>query len=451
MAAGLGFKTFQVGEVLLSSDVNGYLMQGVLVFANAAARDAAITSPQEGQCCYLKDTDAVLTYSGAAWVGFDDSNAIQNTIVDAKGDIVAASGSDTPARLAVGNSGDTLVSDSAETTGLRYNPPVGSLANPIINGGFDVWQRGTTFTISSNVVTAVCDRWQAYRNATGLTVSRQTTSDTTNLPNIQYAMRTQRDSGNTSTQIIYFASSVETINAIPFAGKTVTLSYYAKCGANYSASGSTINVRVRTGTGTDQSVLNGYTGNADPLSTSATLTTTWQRFAHSFTVSATATEFAPYLNWTPVGTASTNDWVEITGVQFDVGTWTASTAPTFRRSGGTIQGELAACQRYYNRLATGTGLAFMNAHYYSTTQINAIKDFPVVMRTTPTLDAASGSSYYLFIKGTNDAFNSLTIASDTSTSTGSVFNNSEASGTAGYAGYLYTNNASAYVAFSAEL
>ena len=68
MAAGLGFKTFTTGEVLTAANVNGYLMQGILVFATAAARDSAITSPQEGQACYLKDTDAVLTYSGSTWV-----------------------------------------------------------------------------------------------------------------------------------------------------------------------------------------------------------------------------------------------------------------------------------------------------------------------------------------------------------------------------------------------
>ena len=120
MAAGLGFKTFTTGEVLTAADTNGYLMQGVLVFASAAARDAAITSPQEGQCCYLKDTDAVLTYSGAAWVGFDDSNAIQNSIVDAKGDLIAASANDTPARLAVGANGETLIADSSTGTGLKW-------------------------------------------------------------------------------------------------------------------------------------------------------------------------------------------------------------------------------------------------------------------------------------------------------------------------------------------
>jgi hypothetical protein len=67
MAAGLGFKTFTTGEVLTAADTNGYLMQGVNVFANAAARTAAITSPQEGQMSFLKDTDSTEFYTGSAW------------------------------------------------------------------------------------------------------------------------------------------------------------------------------------------------------------------------------------------------------------------------------------------------------------------------------------------------------------------------------------------------
>jgi hypothetical protein len=67
MAAGLGFKTFATGDVLTSGDTNGYLMQGVLVFASAAARTSAITSPQEGQMSYLKDTNSTEYYSGSAW------------------------------------------------------------------------------------------------------------------------------------------------------------------------------------------------------------------------------------------------------------------------------------------------------------------------------------------------------------------------------------------------
>ncbi len=69
MAAGLGFKTFTTGEVLTAADTNGYLMQGILVFASSAARASAVTSPQEGQYSYLKDTNALEYYDGATWVG----------------------------------------------------------------------------------------------------------------------------------------------------------------------------------------------------------------------------------------------------------------------------------------------------------------------------------------------------------------------------------------------
>ena len=68
MADGLGFKTFTTGEVLTAGDTNGYLMQGILVFATEAARDAAITVPAEGQFAFTKDTNSTWYYDGAAWV-----------------------------------------------------------------------------------------------------------------------------------------------------------------------------------------------------------------------------------------------------------------------------------------------------------------------------------------------------------------------------------------------
>jgi hypothetical protein len=68
MAAGLGFKDFTTGEVLTAADVDGYLMQGVWVFASAAARTSAVASPQEGNMSFLKDTNSLEYYSGAAWV-----------------------------------------------------------------------------------------------------------------------------------------------------------------------------------------------------------------------------------------------------------------------------------------------------------------------------------------------------------------------------------------------
>jgi hypothetical protein len=75
MAAGLGFKDFVTGEVLTAADVDGYLMQGIWVFADATARNAAVTSPQEGNACYLKDTDVIQVYNGSTWVTQSSNNS----------------------------------------------------------------------------------------------------------------------------------------------------------------------------------------------------------------------------------------------------------------------------------------------------------------------------------------------------------------------------------------
>ena len=81
MAAGLGFKTFNTGDVLSAADTNGYLMQGIWVFADAAARTAAVTSPQEGNMSFLKDTNSTEYYSGSAWVAVGGASASGLTLV----------------------------------------------------------------------------------------------------------------------------------------------------------------------------------------------------------------------------------------------------------------------------------------------------------------------------------------------------------------------------------
>jgi hypothetical protein len=295
---------------------------------------------------YLKDTNAVEVYDGANWVASDDPNAIQNTIVDAKGDLITATGADVPARLAVGSNGDTLVADSAATTGLRYIPLNNAGKNGIINGGFDVWQRGTSISISASSNKYTADRWLCDANASqALTVSRQATADTTNLPFIQYCLRVQRNSGQTGTGAISPGTPFETSNTIPYAGKTVTFSFYARKGADYSAASSALGFYIYTGTGTDQNPYSGFTGGTQVMNSTATLTTTWQRFTASVTLATSVTQISPFFTFTPVGTASTNDYFEVTGVQLEVG----SVATTFSRNASTLQGELAACQRYYEK------------------------------------------------------------------------------------------------------
>lgn len=106
MAAGLGFKTFATGDVLSAADTNGYLMQGVLVFASAAARDSAITSPQEGQFAYLKDTNVTTYYTGSAWANLDTTG--MTNPMTTTGDTVYSSSGSTPARLGIGSTGQVL-------------------------------------------------------------------------------------------------------------------------------------------------------------------------------------------------------------------------------------------------------------------------------------------------------------------------------------------------------
>jgi hypothetical protein len=253
--------------------------------------------------------------------------------------------------------------------------------NSVINGGMDVWQRGTSFTPNTTIYMA--DRWEMFVGATGTTVTRQTTSDTTNLPFIQYCMRVSRNSGNTGTNIRYLYQPMETVNSIPLAGKTVTFSFYARKGATFSGS---VVANAGTGTGTDQNPLVTYTGTATPVSGTPTLTTTWQRFTYTGTFAATATEVFVGFEWTPSGTAGATDYFEVTGVQLEVG----STATPFSRAQGTIQGELAACQRYYVKYNGSGAKSFGYAS--GTTSIVLSFVTPVEMRALPTFTAGTSAT-----------------------------------------------------------
>jgi hypothetical protein len=270
-----------------------------------------------------------------------------------------------------------------------------NMTNPVLNSAMQIAQRGTTISLAASAgTTYTLDRWCTQTGANqACTVTQEVTGDTTNLPFIQYALRYKRNTSQTGTGGLTLLNAFETINSRPFAGKAVTLSFYARKGADYSATASALAVKLDSGTGTDQNPFAGYTGAATVCSTTATLTTTWQRFTATGTVGATATELNVQVVFTPTGTAGANDYYEITGVQVDVG----SVALPFRTYAATIQGELSACQRYYisytssdGSLTSGFATGTTNAYRYGVY-------LPTSMRTTP---SASSVGTLIFYDGT---------------------------------------------------
>lgn len=380
--------------------------------------------------------------------------AISSSVVTTKGDLIVATGSGTVVRQGVGADGSYLVADSTQADGVTWaGPSTMAGRNAVLNSNFSIWQRGTSFSFAASTAYTSgysADRWNSYTSANqASTISRQTTSDTTNLPNIQYCARFQRNSGQTgTTQGLGFYQSFESVNSIPLAGKTVTLSFYARAGANFSAASSFLAGYVYTGTGTDQNLNLPYTGAAYPVgANNFTLTNTWQRFTVSGTIATTATELGIGFYYTPTGTAGAADYFEITGVQLEHG----SVATPYAPNGATYQAELAACQRYYFRqsLAAGatSGSAFGSAK--STTVATMVYSLPVTMRVAPTSGEHSNIRLW-------DGANVYTVTSSVFSGSTDGFGTADfgvASGLTQFRPYQIIANASlaGYVAFSAEL
>jgi hypothetical protein len=204
MAAGQGFKTFVTGEVLTAGDVNGYLMQGINVFATTTARDAAITAPAEGQFAFTKDTNSLWYYDGAAWVASGATGDIEGvtagigisgggtsgtvtvtnsmaTAIDAKGDLVPGTGADTFARLAVGANNTVLTADSAAATGMKWATTSPALTWSLLNAG------GTALTGAASVTVS------GISNKTNLMVIISNGSSTNTTANVK--IRINSDSG----------------------------------------------------------------------------------------------------------------------------------------------------------------------------------------------------------------------------------------------------------------
>ena len=157
-----------------------------------------------------------------------------------------------------------------------------------------------------------------------------------------------------------------------------------------------------------------------------------------------------------IGDNTANDWA-ITGIQLEVGTFSSTTLPPFQHE--SFGDNLARCQRYYQKPVyskdhqgtTEEYSAFNTGTYSADAYFRVARPLGVEMRANPTLVSSSGTNYFFILSGANDDINDLTLHNDSNFKTVWVYNNDEASGTAGQAGILMANNLSAYIAFDAEL
>jgi hypothetical protein len=302
-----------------------------------------------------------------------------NSPLTAKGDLFTYSTA--PARLAVGLDGEQIVADSSTATGLRYQGSMAAGKNVAINGNFDIWQRGTSFTgIGANAYSA--DRWLAALNYSGGTTN--ITQDTS-VPNgnSKFSLKMTHATANTSSISDYsIRQYVEGANVLALIGKTVTLSFWVRSN--------------KTGNFGYRLYPENVTGAADVNSTfSISASATWEK--KTITTSAlfgSATAFTGALTdrglWIQLGfnangngqsSVASGDYIQFDQIQLEMG----SVGTTFTMTGGTIQGETSACQRYYYRSSPGTAYGlYAWARGYSTAGGTSLVNFPVQMRIVPT-------------------------------------------------------------------
>lgn len=330
--------------------------------------------------------------------------------------------------------GGQWVESQAPITANGYYSP-----NYIINGGFDIWQRGTSATLATTGLTNyyTADRWATY-NPTGTGALAQ---DTTNVPTgLRFGLRFTASAANSSCN---FYHTIETANASQLAGKTVTLSFYAS-----GTAGLTPQIALLSSTTTDASWTSSFTTVG---STTITATTTVTRYSLTAVVPINAKTLQVFVG---SGNLANGNFLSFTGVQLEEG----SVATTFRRNANSIQGELAACQRYYTRIsgdgvysvyATGTVSGYAGGTYAYFPII-----LPVTMRISPAGVETSAAATFLVSDGVNSATCTAapSIATGNSSKNVAWITSTNNALTTYRTAFLQANNtSSSYIGFSAEL
>ena len=332
---------FSVGQTVVITGTTNY--NGTYTIATATGSSFTITSATTGA---TSTGTATTTGQTADVLQVQDSSGTALLGVSNTG----SAGSPVWAVNAYSNKVTGVANGTNPTDAVNYGQisPLGMAGkNFVINGAMDFWQRGTSFSSGATACTA--DRWYAWGGFTTSGAFTVTQNNSIGATGFQNAARVQRVNGSTNTTAVSFGQSMETAVSLPAAGQSVVFSFWARAGANFSASSSWLSATLLYGTGVDQNVALSYTGSATVVATNAVLTTSWQRFGVIGTVPANASEMALQFSYTPTGTAGANDWFEVTGVQVELG----SVLTNFSRAGGHPAGEFALCQRYYQVLGNG--------------------------------------------------------------------------------------------------
>ena len=301
--------------------------------------------------------------------------------------------------------------------GNAYSDGALSNRNLIINGAMQVAQRGTSFSVSSTGIYTL-DRYNTVAGGTAFTVEQ-----VAGFSDFGKSLKITGASGNTLAGVF---QRIEAANVKHLSGKTVTLSFYAKASASMA-----IGVQAfYAGAEDNWSSSTSIEFNAINLTTAATRYTIVLETLPSGVTNGIAIQF---------GTgALTSGSFEITGVQLEVGD---TATPFEHRSYGQ---ELALCQRYYFHVgedAFGEYTQFGQGRAYSSSNGNAIVQFPVPMRTKPTMDTGNavagdwdfGLTSNPTAGSVPDSFTHMTVGAAASFTNGSIFVLGANSGTGGNA------------------
>ena len=313
--------------------------------------------------------------------------------------------------------------------------------NKIINGAFDVWQRGTSITQTGNQYTA--DRWRISAPGgvpTLRTITQQTFSPdelkANGFGDAKFYFRSTLTTTGAATSAI-LGHRVEDVRTL--AGQTATFSFWAKSDSTRTQGFKMLQI-----------FGSGGSANVEFGNTTYQTTTSWQRFTFTFSVPSIAGKTIGDGSW--IGPDLSQAFADgsvfdLWGVQLEAG----SLASPFQTATGTIQGELAACQRYYWRQTANQNYSmFAQGSADSSTLNRLLIQFPVTMRAVPTaLDYSNLANYdgVTVIAVTLAVFGSQTQSVNTSDIAAT------SSGLTQYRPYklMANNSTSAFIGFSAEL